>query len=57
VSRRASPSISWDEADVSSVLVHERRHRVAEQVAGSSLAEFGGVDALAELQNQQVRLR
>ena len=33
-----------DEADVGSALVHQRRHRVAEQMAGAGLAQLGGVD-------------
>ncbi len=33
-----------DEADVGSVLVHQRGHRVAEQMAGPGLAQLGRVD-------------
>jgi hypothetical protein len=33
-----------DEADVGPVLVHQRRHCVTEEMAGSGLAQLGRVD-------------
>ena len=41
-------------ADVGSVLVHVRRHGVAQQVARAHLAEFGGLDVLPHRPRQMI---
>ena len=44
-----------DEADVGSVLQHDRRHRVPEEVARTALADLSGIDVVAHHLRQTVR--
>lgn len=45
-----------DEADIDAVLQHERRHGVAEEMAGPALADAGGVNVEAHDLGQPKRV-